>query len=347
MLVSVIIPVYNVEEFLRCSLDSIINQTYEELEIIIVNDGSTDDSLSICKEYEKDDTRITVYSKENGGLMSAWLYGLSKAKGEYVYFIDSDDWVDNDNIEVMVKEVIKKPQIDMVVCNCIREYKNNSEFYPMYNYSSGIYEYDDIKNKIYPSIINNGNFQTRGIQVNRWGKLIRKEILDSNIKYCDKRISYGEDFNIMLPVFLDCKTLSFVENTYYHYRLNGGSILGAYNSKMLEQIEILYNILFQILTDMQCEFLKEQLLADYLSSMVLCVKNELKSTKKIYDISQVIKKIRNATYTLEALNKTDYSRYSLVNKSIISMISKPKRIEKLQLILFRKFFYLKMKKISY
>ena len=68
---------------------------------------------------------------------------------------------------------------------------------------------------------------------------------------------------------------------------------------------------------------------------------------KKYDISQVVKKIRNATYTLEALNKTDYSRYSLVNKSIISMISKPKRIEKLQLVLFRKFFYLKMKKISY
>lgn len=169
----------------------------------------------------------------------------------------------------------------------------------------------------------------------------------STREYLRNKYKIKSNDNIMLPVFLDCKTLSFVENTYYHYRLNGGSILGAYNRKMLEQIEILYNILFQILTDMQCEFLKEQLLADYLSSMVLCVKNELKSTKKIYDISQVVKKIRNATYTLEALNKTDYSRYSLVNKSIISMISKPKRIEKLQLVLFRKFFYLKMKKISY
>ena len=347
MLVSVIIPVYNVEKFLRRSLKSILDQTYTDLEIIIINDGSTDNSLKICKEYEDKDSRVALYSKENGGLMSAWLYGLSKAKGDYIYFMDSDDWVDENNVEVMVNEVLNRPDIDMVVCNCIREYKNKSEFYPMYNFPSGIYDYKDINDKIYSSLINNGNFQTRGIQVNRWGKLIRRTILDDNIKYCDERISYGEDFNIMLPVFLECKTISLVENTYYHYRLNSESILGSYNSKMYDQIEILYQLLFKILTDKQFEFLNNQLLADYLASMVLCVKNELKSKKRIYDISKMVEKIRNAKYISKALSNTDYSDFSRVNKILISIIKKHRKLEVFQLSLFRILLYFKMKKESF
>ncbi|MGL6294107.1 glycosyltransferase family 2 protein [Eubacterium aggregans] len=90
-LVSIIVPVFNVEVFIKNCLESIIEQTYKKIEIIVVDDGSTDSSGIICQEFAVKDSRIKVYKKNNGGLMSAWVYGLNKAKGEYIAFVDGDD----------------------------------------------------------------------------------------------------------------------------------------------------------------------------------------------------------------------------------------------------------------
>ncbi len=98
-LVSVIVPIYNVEAYLRQCLDSIVNQTYKQLEIILVNDGSTDSSGQICDEYASKDSRIKVITKPNGGLSSARNAGLKEAKGEFIYFVDSDDWIQSDTVE--------------------------------------------------------------------------------------------------------------------------------------------------------------------------------------------------------------------------------------------------------
>ncbi len=104
-LVSVIVPVYNVEPYLRECLDSIVNQSYNNLEIILVDDGSTDDSGRICDDYSTSDTRIQVIHQQNGGLSVARNTGLINATGRYIYFLDSDDWIDNDMIEVLVNEM--------------------------------------------------------------------------------------------------------------------------------------------------------------------------------------------------------------------------------------------------
>lgn len=106
-LVSIIIPVYNVQEYLRKCLDSVINQTYKNLEIIIVNDGSTDNSFSICKEYAKKDPRIILLSQENRGLSNARNTGIKKISGNYIYFVDSDDWLRLDAIEESIALAIE------------------------------------------------------------------------------------------------------------------------------------------------------------------------------------------------------------------------------------------------
>ena len=115
-LISIIVPIYKVEKYIAKCIESLIEQTYSTYEIILVNDGSTDNSLEICNSFKKRDKRIKVYTKENGGLSDARNYGLKKAVGSYICFIDSDDWVDNDFIEVLYN-LLKKNKCDISICN--------------------------------------------------------------------------------------------------------------------------------------------------------------------------------------------------------------------------------------
>ena len=120
MKVSIIVPVYNVEEYLRKCLDSLVNQTYQNIEIIVVNDGTKDNSQSIVDEYKKKYSKIIKsYIKENGGLASARNYGVDKATGEYIMFVDSDDYIDTKMVEKLVKTANKKHS-DIVVSNFYR-----------------------------------------------------------------------------------------------------------------------------------------------------------------------------------------------------------------------------------
>ena len=107
--ISIIVPIYNMEKYLNKGVNSIINQSYENLEIILVNDGSTDDSLNICNKFKKKDKRVVVLKKENGGLSSARNYGIEHANGKYISFVDADDYIEKDYIEKLY--------------NCITKYK--------------------------------------------------------------------------------------------------------------------------------------------------------------------------------------------------------------------------------
>ena len=102
-LVSIVIPVYNVEKYLEECMKSILHQTYANLDIVLVDDGSKDKSSDMCDEYAKKDFRVQVLHKENGGLMSAWIAGVKNSKGEYLVFVDSDDWIEPNMIEELVK----------------------------------------------------------------------------------------------------------------------------------------------------------------------------------------------------------------------------------------------------
>ena len=126
-LVSIIVPIFNVDKYLEKCIKSIINQTYRNLEIILINDGSTDNSYQICKKYSEQDSRIVLIDKQNGGSASAKNYGLKIAKGDYISFVDSDDFVELDMIEYMVN-TIKKFNTDIVQCEFVNLYKNTTAF---------------------------------------------------------------------------------------------------------------------------------------------------------------------------------------------------------------------------
>lgn len=122
-LVSIIVPIYNVEKYLSQCLESIINQTYKNIEILLINDGSTDNSYEICSQYAKQDNRINLINKENGGSASAKNYGLKIAKGDYIGFVDSDDFINLNMIEYMV-QTIKSSETDIIQCDFISMYKD-------------------------------------------------------------------------------------------------------------------------------------------------------------------------------------------------------------------------------
>ena len=132
-LVSIIVPVYNVEQYLEKCVNSIINQSYKNLEIILVDDGATDNSGKICDELAKLDNRIKVYHKENGGLSDARNYGVERATGEYIGFVDSDDYIDPKMYEKLY-EAIKKENVDVVECSFKIIYPGRVDFFSTEKY---------------------------------------------------------------------------------------------------------------------------------------------------------------------------------------------------------------------
>ena len=119
-MVSIIIPAYNAEKYIEQCIDSIISQTYKNIEVIIVNDGSTDNTLAICEKYAKEDKRIKIVKKKNEGVSKARNDGIKIATGKYIMFIDSDDYIDDDYIEIMHKNIVEK-KADLVVSNYTRD----------------------------------------------------------------------------------------------------------------------------------------------------------------------------------------------------------------------------------
>lgn len=238
-MVSVIIPVYNVEPYLRQCLDSLLDQTYKDFEMILVDDGSTDNCGIICDEYAKLDSRIMVVHKKNGGLISAWKTGITKANGDLIMFVDSDDWVDSTIIERLFDDY-KKNNADIVCCSYYHEFVNKS-VPDSHSVLAGVYQKKDIREKIYPVLINDGNSLSRGIRISRWGKLIRKSLLVENLHWVNEKITIGEDLNIMVPVIIEADCVSILDSEYlYHYRANEESMMKKVSNKMFEKATILY-----------------------------------------------------------------------------------------------------------
>lgn len=233
--VSVIVPVYNVENYIAQCLDSIICQTLSDIEIICVNDGSTDDSLEILKAYEKFDKRITVIDQENTGVSGARNTGLSRANGEYAAFFDSDDFVSPVILERLYTNA-KKYDSDYVYCNvtCVdtKSGKNflwNRGFSPQMkkNFTGKVFCEKDLDSKEY--------FDQH---VMVWNKLYKKEFLDSiNLKFYEGLIF--EDYLFFTKLFFNAQRISFDPDPLYFYRYNReGSIIKAADKRYFDIFKI-------------------------------------------------------------------------------------------------------------
>jgi len=243
-LISIIVPVYNVDKYLKQCIESIINQTHKGLEIILVNDGSTDISGEICDEYASKDNRIIVIHKVNEGSTSAIKEGIKIASGEYIGFIDSDDYIELDMYERLLECIINN-KADLVQCNMCRDDGVNK--YEILDIQSEkvIKEYD-IKEYLIPQLLNFWNYKKLAFSPSRCNKLYRKDLVMNSVKDCNSNITYGEDLNLILSILLNANKVSLLNRCLYNYRLNNQSITSTYKKRMDENNEYLTKALIHI-----------------------------------------------------------------------------------------------------
>ena len=224
-LISVIVPVYNVEQYLEKCVNSIINQTYKNLEIILVDDGATDSSGNMCDELARSDNRIKVYHKENGGLSDARNYGVERATGDYIGFVDSDDYIDSEMYEKLY-EAIKKENVDVAECSLKVIYPGKIElftdekYYKVLGKTEYLEEYLTIK-KIFGSV---------------WPKLIKSDVAK---KLVFPKGKLYEDTYYAYDLIEKVDRYVIMNNPYYNYLMRENSITNAkFNPRILDLIEI-------------------------------------------------------------------------------------------------------------
>ena len=239
--VSIIIPIYNVEKYLTKCINSVINQTHKNIEIICVNDGSTDNSLEILKDLSQKDSRIKVINKKNGGLSSARNEGLKYVTGKYVYFLDSDDWIEPDTISLLLCKMLSN-DVDCVIHNVktISETDNFKakaiecqNWFDSKNKPDGIYNLILEINKDIPSVA--------------WNKLYKMEIIN---KY-DCKFPEGlmqEDEAFVWIYMIHCKRYYYLNNQLYNYLIRSNSIMDNINNT-IHILDILYiqQIIYEVI----------------------------------------------------------------------------------------------------
>ena len=222
-MISIVVPVYNTEKYLKRCVDSILAQTYTDLEIILVDDGSKDSSGAICDEYAKQDQRIQVVHKKNGGVSSARNLGLDLAQGEYIAFVDSDDYLDPNMYEEMYKVALEY-NCEVVLTDCIKEYMNESQLYT-HDIRSGYYNLQQLKEEYYPHLLMMENVEYPATISN--GLILFKRNMKRNSvlpKYIEG-VRYSEDLLFGAQLVYNADSFYYMKNhAYYRYCMNDDSV---------------------------------------------------------------------------------------------------------------------------
>lgn len=293
-MISIIIPVYNVEKYIDDCIKSVICQTYKDLEIIIVDDGSLDNSGKICDDWEKIDSRITVFHIQNSGLMAAWKYGVEHSSSNYIGFVDSDDWIDSNMYERLLIQ-LQNDDSDIVLCGLIKEYENgNPSICEKFFLDKELYTKDEIKNYIFPFAIASDKVSSRGISPNRVTKLYRRNIIEKIIPYCDDDVSIGEDLLSTFAAITKATKISVLNNFFpYHYRINENSMIKKFSLEKFLKVRNLHQAMLKINAECQYDFFR-QLKSDYVKLTLELMDEEICFSD--FSVQKIKKNIYNEYY---------------------------------------------------
>ncbi len=289
--ISVIVPIYNAGEYLEKCLDSIVNQTLNDIEIILIDDGSTDNSSEICKNYLSD-SRVTYYHKENEGLAAARDDGMLRANGEYIGFVDADDWIKPYMYERMY-DAAKSNDSDIVFCNCI-ENKNGHVFTP--EMPEGSYDREAIKSEIIPKtlayIAKDGT--KRAIRWSNCLRIYKTEALKKNNIRFDRRLRRSQDLQLTYEATLVAQNYYYIAEPLYHNRVVGDSLSRGYTKNMWQLYKYLLEVLWKDTNEFKEMDLTEQMHLRTFFFATDCIENEMKplcpndKKKKIELISEIM-----------------------------------------------------------
>jgi len=227
-LVSIIVPIYNVAIYLHQCVSSALDQSYKNIEIILVNDGSTDDGLILCESFAKKDNRVRVINQKNKGLVSARKLGLAAANGDYIFNLDGDDWIDPECINTLVSYAVSD-DVDVVISGYYREFVGLEVLIPP-RVPAKLYDRDVIVNEIFPKMIFDSNVNTHGVSTFSWGKLFKKELILQHQLDVPEDVTLGEDAVVTYPCVGNAKKLMVIHQPLYFYRQRAKSMLKSTSS---------------------------------------------------------------------------------------------------------------------
>ena len=309
--VSIIIPVYNVASYLRCCLDSVVNQSIKDIEIICVDDGSTDNSPNILREYAESDNRIQIITQANAGPGAARNTGLSRARGEYLIFLDSDDWFEQDFLEQMVDKALQT-SADVVICKTVEFDSDTSKEYRADWMLKEQYLPGDT---FAPEDIATHLFQfTYGMP---WDKLYRRQwLIQLGIEF--PRLSNSEDLAFVFPSILAANRITIVDKILVHHRVNRNTSVSNSREKQPDAPYIAFQIVQQYLYQMgKSEFYQRSFINWAIEFFVWHISNmeNFKIQKEYFFVfrRKWIPELKLDQYSFSYfINKVAYAKYLLV-----------------------------------
>lgn len=333
--VSVIVPVYNVEQYLKQCIESLIGQTYSNCEFIFVNDGSPDNSLAIIQKYEKKDRRICVINQANTGLSGARNRGLAEATGEYVVFQDSDDWLDPEAIDTAVRFAQEK-SLDIVLWSYISEYKDKAIPRPLFGSKRIVWEEAKQVHRRIVGLLGEELREPHKADscVTAWGKLYRREVI-KDIRFVDTKKIGTEDALFNTYVFGNAKQVGYLPNLFSHYRkTNDASLTSGYKANLASCWGTLYQMMQSYLDETSAE-------PDFYSalhnriclSMIGIGLNELRNPKGFFQKTHNLRQVLNTPLWKKAYGQLEF-RYFPLKWKVFFWLCKWKQTEVLILLLY-------------
>lgn len=320
-LVSIIVPIYNVEQYVEDCLKSITMQTYKNIEIIVVNDGATDSSLEKCRKIAETDGRIQIISQKNSGLPSAVKRGICEASGDYFVFVDSDDWIDAGYVSSLL-ECAKSTGADIVVCNALKSNGSFHQIFYTHQLKNNIYDRKEIQDYIMPILINSGNIGSGAIMPCRWAKMFKKSIIYENLVFYNEKISSGEDWLLTYSCLLDAECIAVCSDTNgYYYRSNPNSMTRAYRNGYIENNVLRYQKMRQMLQQKGREDMETQLKKAFLNTKI----SELVNLSRNHNLSFIARK-KEVLRIISTLNifpgeyDTVFENNTIITKSIFFLL---------------------------
>lgn len=233
MLFSVIVPVYNAAEYLKICIDSILEQTFSDFELILVNDGSTDQSGSICDAYASGDGKVKVIHQDNGGQTLARTAGLRKALGNYVIYVDADDWIEKNMLESAAR-IINEYHAEVITYAHRFEYADGRSKTVTEPVTEGFYNKEALRRQVYPSVLMDNSLHNMSYTI---GKVVEKKILVKCHEKVKGNLRQGEDAAVSVHAYAEAGRVYFSVEEMYHYRILERSASNGFRPELYEQIK--------------------------------------------------------------------------------------------------------------
>ena len=300
-LFSIIVPVYNTEKYIDKCVCSVFGQSFDDYELILVDDGSPDNCPKICDDYAMRDKRVKVIHKKNGGLVSARQAGIKEAVGQYIVHLDSDDWLENNYLEKFAG-IIKKYSPDVICSDHYIAGQDNVKW--GMKFEAGFYDREALESRLFPSLIQKTN--ATYFMPSVWAKAFKREIITDYQNSVPQALKIGEDCAVVIPTIYSARSLFIVEDALYYYRVNDSSMTKQKRAFDWNGPELIHKHLEAYINMEEYDF-KEQLYRKTTHEIFTVVVSQFNRRESYRNIVRDIKKNISRDVYAESIKKCRFS----------------------------------------